>query len=887
MRRLNLQTFHRLAWLLLLVTGLLAPLALQAEDAKDTKPALPIKSGVPAGFEQLAGPQETMLDVFFGGIRLGNFRAVFNPKNVAFATPDEIIAQIPALKEEATAKVKQALSGDLERNSSLICGHIPTQDCGILKPEVAGVIFYEDSFRVDLFVNPSLLELQDTHRDKILPPAPDIFSGVHQINGNITGSNSSQEFSILTNSTLAYGPERLQFIGIASNQQKQVNTFTASLDKWGLENKFGLFNSAPLQLLPQTAMGGVSVSTSLKTNLALRETAGNTLEVFLPERSYVSLVYNNIIYSTELYEAGNQVINTSALPEGSYDVTLRIRTLAGTEHEEKRFFAKNFAIPPKDQPIYFAQMGTVRNPNETNAFSSITNDLIATLGAIRRITEWSALDVDLLYLKDKLYTEAGAFFLLPPDHQIRFSALASTATDFGIGASYLGYFLDKKMSIYANFRDLFAGDNASPSSATEPTEPITGDSRQYTSGLSYQIMDRLNLGLEGNYTQSDGGGKRYAYGPKLRYDFWREKGNSLTLTSSYNNTERGAQGTIFLNFSMRLGDWGYSGQAGLTSNPQSASFASGYNKSLDGRITWNDDKNPSHSTVIGAETRYQDSSTSHTADVDHRADYGNYKLIATETETSSGNSNFYSGNMGINIVHTAHDFAWGGKQQDSSGFIFKNEGNSSGVPMQVMVNGIQRATFETGKSTPLLLSPYQTYKVSIKPVESSPVDYDGSVKSITLYPGNIMPLIWDINAVRVVIGHVVLPDGTPLQNAKLEEARNITVTDESGLFQGEVINFKTLTFKRLEEKPSLFKNQGIDDFSLPPMPKSYPLKASNMSLEEQRKAILDIFDTQEESTQQQALPPATATAKDPWEPLLTPLQKLRDASPASRRIKTA
>lgn len=839
------------------------------DAAAETPPDVIVKKGVPQGFEQLSGPQQTGVDVYFGGNKIGTFRAVFTPRSILFGEPEELVNKIPALKHDEIANVQQALTGELPTQAARICGHLPAEGCGVLKPDVAAVIFYEDRFSAELFVNPSKLELQDTHTDRILPPAPKIFSAVHQFNGNVTGADSAQEFSLLTNSTIAYGPQRLNLIGIASNRQKQINTFTASLDKWGLDNQAGLFNSHPLQLLPQTSMAGVSVSTSLKTNLALRNAPGNNVTIFLPQRSYVSLIYNNIIYSTDIYDAGNQVLNTSSLPDGAYELTIRVRTLAGVETEEKRFFAKTFAIPPIDQPIYFGQVGTVRDTVESNALSGISNELIATFGMIRRLTESAAINTDLLVIKDKLYAEVGTFLLLPVDHQVQASLLASSNQDFGFGGSYLGYFLNKKVSLSNNARIIFGHNDSHALNPADLFQPIQGDSRQWTTSLSYQMTDKLNIGLEGNYSDSQGLGRRYAFGPRLRYDFWRNAADSLSLTASSASTERGMQQTVFLNFTMRLGAWGMTAQGELAKSPSSGADESNYRKSADTRVTWSDDKDPSRLTIIGAEARHTDAANTYITDLDHRGAYGNLKLIGSETQRSgAASSTFYSGNFGFSVAHTAHEFAWGGNNQDSSGLILKNVGNSVGVPMKVTVDNSEKTTFRTGESTPLFLSPYQTYKVSIKPVQSAAIDYDGSVKDITLYPGNIMPLIWDINRINVVLGHVVLPGGKPLANARLEEARNISITDEAGMFQGEVLSLKSMTFKLLDEDQSLFKNQGIDDFTLPPVSRSYPTVRSNMSLEDQRKAILDIFDTQSEV--------APAPQKN-LEPLLTPLNKLQTA----------
>jgi hypothetical protein len=857
-----------------------APL-LAADGAPD---AIRIKPGPPVGFEQLAGPQETEVDGSFGGLKIGSFRAVYTPSTIAFATPEDIVNKIPSLKHDAVARVTQALTGELPTEAAHICGRPAKEGCGILKPEVAGVIFSEGGFHADVFVNPTLLDTQDSHTDKILPPASNVFSAVHQFNGNVTGSpGAGQDFSLLDNSTIAYGPARLNMVGILSNQQNQLNTLTASLDKWGLDNEAGFFNSRQLQLLPQVSMAGVSVGTSLNTNLALRTAAGSTLSIFLPQRSYVSLVYNNIIYSTDLYDAGNQVINTSALPQGAYEVTIRVRDLGGGQTEEKRFFAKNFAIPPKDQPIYFGQAGTVRNTSNSGALTGFGTRPIFTGGMIRRLGENTALDTDFLLINNTFFTEAGAFLLLPPNHQLQVSGLVSSGSDFGFGATYLGYTLNNRLSFSSNFRALFAGNRRSAGGTNSLTNPVQGNSKQLSTAISYQLTSKANVEFQANYSDSENGKKRFAYGPGLRYDFWRNGPNSLTLTANADNTQDGVQETVFLNLLLRFGDWGYSGQGQLARTSNSTGGTGGTTESGDVRVTWNDDKNPDRLTVIGAETHRDNVSSSYIADLDHRGNSGNLKLIASQTSGPQGDNTFYSGNFGFSIANTAHEIAWGGNRQETSGFILKNTGNAVDVPMKVFVDNSDRATFKTGTSTPLFLPPYETYKVSIKPAQSTAIDYDGSVKDITLYPGNILPLVWDINRVNVVLGHVTLPDGTPLTDARLEEARNITVTDSEGLFQGELLALKSITFKRAAEMPG-FVHDDMNDFSIPPASSALRNLPSTMSVEDQRKAILALFGEQEDdaaSAGKQHFPAETPLPGPRQEQkparVLAPIHKLRPA----------
>lgn len=855
----NLSRFRNISVFLLVLVGALTATSLFAEEAVKSS-TLAIKPGPPAGFEEFSGPRETSIDLFYGGLKIGSFHAVYTDKFIAFSDPKDIVSKIPAIKPEESDRLTQVLTGDLQTHADLVCNHARIEGCGNLQPDTASIIFDEDRFKADLFINPKMLALQDTHKDKILPPAPDILSAIQALNGSITGSpGEKQNYSMLTNSTIAYGASRVNLVSIASNKEKQINSMSASLDKWGLENKIGLFDSHPLQLLPQTPMTGISVGTSLNTNLALRNTEGSRLTIFLAQRSYVSLIYNNVIYTTDFYEAGNQVLNTDSLPEGAYEVTIRIRDTAGAQTEEKRFFTKHFEIPPSDQPIFFGQIGSIRDVTSQGTLPNAGHGVVASAGTLRRLGESTGFDVDMLAVKNTIFAESGAFLLLPPDHQLRASALLSSAQDIGFGINYLGYALDKKLAFSTDLRSIF---QAKEPIATDSVNPINGSSKQMAMNASYQLSDLANVGVQANYSKASTSRDNYSYGPLVRWDLWREGDSNLSLSGDSSMTQNGTVHSVMLRFTKRLGSWGLSTDGGLRGGEKAAAGGRSLSRSGDARITWNNDKSPGTYTVVGAETRHDESSDGYIVDMDHRGHYGNIKMLGSQTHTPQGQNTFYSGNFGVSIGQTGSDIAMSGNQQQDSGIIVKTTGDSKEIPMKIMVNRSERTTFETGGSAAVFLPPYQTYNVSISPVNSAAIDYDGMVKNVTLYPGNMVPLVWNVNPIHVVLGHVVLEDGSPLANARLEEARNITITGEDGLFQAELLSVESITFNRAAEEPPFFKanmdtrnrENEIDIFSaLPPETTSHKLHRSKMSEQDQKEAIIGLFGDEDNAEQDTGL----------------------------------
>lgn len=807
---------------------------IQAEEVPPEKIA--VKPGAPPGFEGFDAPYETMVDVNYGGLKIGSFRAIFTQKSLLFSQPERIVDKITDIKHEELPRVIKALSGELPTHADAICGNVPEKGCGTLLPEVAAVIFYEEKFRADLFLSPTVLSEQDTHKDKILPLPPDVFSAVHSFNGGVTGATGAkQNYSLLTNSTYAYGPGRVNMIGIASADRKQINTATASVDRWGLDNRAGYFDSTSSQLLPQIPMIGVSSGTSLNTNLALRDAAGSRLSIFLPQRSFVSIIHNNVIFSTEFYEAGNQVLNTDNLPEGTYEITIRIRDTFGVQTEERRFFAKNFLIPPEEQPIYRAQIGAIRDLDVDRFKLSGGQGVIGNVGTVQRIDESMGGNASLAVVKDQVFTEAGAFLLLPPDQQVRVTGLLSSSQDMGFGLSYLGYGYDRKLAVSGDSRVIFSGKK---DAVVDDIDPIKTSSKQLSGTASYQLSDLATVLLQGNYNITGGTqGAKYSYGPQLRYDFWRSGESNLSITTDSSQTETGNISNVFLRYSIRIGSWAY-----LADTASQRTKDSNLNSGI-GRVVWNDDSTPGRLTIASAELSRNNTTQNRTLDLDHRSDYGNVQLIGTQSDNLDTNrrSNFYSGNFGFSLVHAEDNLYWGGNQQQSSGVIVRNSGSAEDVKMKILVNNTEQSTFTTGGETTVFVTPYQTYNVSIKPAESSAIDYDGSVKNVTLYPGNILPMVWVINRINVVLGHVVMPDGTPLSGARIEEARNISISEEDGLFQAELLELNSITFKRDAEVEKAPEQQEFDIFSMLPTMRPRKSAVSKMSPEEQTRVMEELF----------------------------------------------
>ena len=168
----------------------LAWAALEVKAEQQPKDAI-IVTAPPAGFEEMAEPEKNNIDVFYGGIKLGSFAAEYDLETITFKKPKSIVKKIPQLKSKQRAQVLKALQKPLKTNFLAQCPkEIISQkiSCGTIQPKAAGIIYYEENFKADLFVNPNFLDLQDTRLGVKLPKGEKGFSGIHNFNATASST---------------------------------------------------------------------------------------------------------------------------------------------------------------------------------------------------------------------------------------------------------------------------------------------------------------------------------------------------------------------------------------------------------------------------------------------------------------------------------------------------------------------------------------------------------------------------------------------------------------------------------------------------------------------------------------------------------------------------
>ena len=98
---------HNFACHVLGLLALAAPATASATSANFTLES----SGTPAGFVELASERDVLVDVFFGGRKVGEAFAVAEPGTLRFRSADDLLAILPQVT--AADELKTALAGEL------------------------------------------------------------------------------------------------------------------------------------------------------------------------------------------------------------------------------------------------------------------------------------------------------------------------------------------------------------------------------------------------------------------------------------------------------------------------------------------------------------------------------------------------------------------------------------------------------------------------------------------------------------------------------------------------------------------------------------------------------------------------------------------------------
>lgn len=786
----------RAAAVVSLLAALLSSTSAHAsEKPADAAPRVTV--GQPDGFESLLQPQLAVADIYFGGRAVGQARVRYLSGRLTFLDADAVVALMPDLIDRVAVRAALA-APDLDSHAGLVCGadrdgQDDHRTCGALQPGVAGIIFDEARFRIDLFVNPRLMVVHPAATREYLPAPDSGVSLVDQFGGTIAGAGGDADYGFLNRAILGLGAGRIRNdISYSSAYGVSVDSLVAELDRPGLRYSAGSMWVPGIDLIGRRRMVGAGVQSQVDTRLDRTLMAGTPLVVSLAIPARVDILRDGRLLTSRNYVAGNQTLDTSGLPDGAYEVVLRIQESGGGQRDERRFFTKNAAVAGIGEPIFFAY-GGVLGEDRRGTPIAVTRTPFYQAGLATRFTPHLAMDATLVGTDKTAIVEIGGYWLTAAA-QLRLAGLGSVRGDTGLllqasssGATRFNYSIDARRVWSHGDKPLLPVGYDSPMSAIQPIDRAaqlgTGSFAQVNGTISFDLKPG-QVGLTGSYRRDRRTGRSYAIGPSVFWPLIARGDIQMSLRGDMTLSNQGKAASIGLSFQRLRAHTSLSATAGTrsisgTGNTGGTAFVGGV------AASWQ------HDHVLGGDAALA-GSVEH--DVGGTLVRGRADLSTAHAAVSADVAQPIAGDNGetqysVNFQTTAAvmrgHFALQGRDQNDSIIVVSVDGAAKGTPFEVLVDNAPRGIVHSGAQLSIAMPAYRRYAVRLRPAGSDIIRVDGGTRQVSLYPGNVTQLTWTAQRVVAMFGRLLWSDGTAVANAAVYVTGAIGNTDANGYFQIE------------------------------------------------------------------------------------------------------
>ncbi len=738
-------------------------------------------SSVPPGFEFLNEVQTTVADFYYGDRYMASLPISYTPTTITINNPEQLVGRLPDIARPEI--IQSSLSGEIPSNPAARCVGRRATNCGLLNPEIAGVIYDPGRFRVDVFIAKPYLITRAINRSRFLPDSKNGFGLVQGISFNTSGtlnSDDDQSTYNIQGNTVA-GWKETHFISDWDQSKDNgfaIDTAFLARDAQGYQYGAGYLDSDNIQtseFVSSARLLGVKLGTSQSSRIDSANVTSTPLTFFANTRGRIEVLRDNrLIYASQI-NAGSQEIDTSNFPAGSYQVTVRIYNGSTLAQEFTRLFVKSVRLPPSDEILWFFEAGEMTRRTTDSTLPERTGDWQARGGSSLRLAERASLTLMGTAIENEQLFEGGLYYQGDGWYTAGTGAWGSEgAKGFALEANAV------IQSITANYyyRRFWHDKYQTPSNNNTVLMGPSFESRSLT--LTAPFFGG-NLSLSHNYNRDDADKTSRTdavswfrnLGTYYDYDF------SLQLDYSEGDDDRQTLVSLTVRRTERDWDMGLTGEYRKEDNNGQKETYRGY--TLDGR--WRN--NTLESGYLEAGMNYEDFGQDRrlSGDLNYDTRLFAAELTAERTWPESGsNSTSYTGRLETSLAINNNGISIGGNAIADSVLLVKIDGSPDTL-FDVQVNGNTVGLAQGGSSTVIPVTPFATYQVRIKPRGDAFYEYDQTEKSITLYPGNVASLRFRSQEVMVILGRLIDSNGKVLASATIGKGNLRTRSNDYGIFQ--------------------------------------------------------------------------------------------------------
>ncbi len=757
---------------------------------------------VPPGFENIDTPRTTEIEVWYGGRLRGRAIAEFTSRWIRFRQPDKVAGLIPGLV--AKEHVVAALSGEISSHKQQICRTEQQEACGLIEPEIAGVIFDAGNFTAVLFVAPIQLQVRQMNRSRYLGEASSSgFTAIQGLSLSLSGSrakdNNNDHFSWYGRSVAALGESHL-FADWSYDKAEHfsLSSLYAERDWQGQEMVGGLFNSNSIGLSFSADPQLLGVRFAHSTDSMSSDTAVNTtpIVVYLPVRGRVEVYRNDKLLDARILEAGRQQLDTQGFPQGAYKLTIKVYDGPRLLAEKQKLFVKSNNLPGKDEPIYFFEMGRPVHNTTERKVPQIDDGWVARGGYSRLVGNQTGLTLAATVENSDALAETGLVYL---GESLEWSAglmVGRHHRSGGFGNLLWEY---RGWQLQALYRELSA-------SGQDDDSGLLGSgfrNGQLSAGVSLGDTT-VNFGREWREDESDKGSKITDH-VRIEWLLLRDSAYELRFgidaSQGVGNGSKSSQVLASISLVHRADD------RQLTfSQSRQEKRSSGSRRELQqvsrAGARWQELTVADQNVTAGGFIENQRQQRSVGADMTFSGRWAGGRMAINRTVPDKGiNETSYTASLSTSMLARPEGVALGGRRLSDSAVIVELAGEEelaerasetdSGSDFDsgwfdILVNDKMVTRGRAGDAIPVVLAPFRNYRLAIQPATDNFSDYDSVIKPVTLYPGNVVHMAFSIIKVEPVLGRLIDREKKAIADAVIESSHDPSFTDSNGLFQGRL-----------------------------------------------------------------------------------------------------
>lgn len=754
-----------------------------------------LASTVPANFTDLASPRDVVVDVYFGGRELGEARAVVRPGFLRFSEPSAVAALLASHGD--AGRFGKALEAEMPSNSSRACGRMATTDCGHIQPELIGIIFDEDRFRVDFFLSDSIANAAVPIGEGFLAPSSDGPALVSSLGAALAGSGGDNAFNFQSRTILSLGDTRLKTnISYSSDLGAVADDFVLEADRPNWRYSAGLFWTPGSSLVGRRRILGLGAGSQFDTRADRQQIEGTLLPVFVQQASVVEILIDGRLAGSQIVEAGNRLINTSGLPEGAYPIVLRIREPGRGARDEQRFFVKDTRLPPHGHIRFQALAGFI-SPTSEGKLINPTDEIFYQLGVAKRASRKLVLEAIAMGTKEKVIAESGLVFLTD-SARLKVAGLASTKGEYGAvfqavstGAGPAQFSFDLRRVWDRDGGGLIPGSLDSlgfDGDARRGVSRLDGDYTQMNATMGYS-WGTATLRLFASYTDTKNSKSQFSIGPSGDWLVVQQQQFQMRLEADAQKSRDSSSAYVGVRFLFAGRGLAMTGSSGhrLQDEAGTRSVAKSVG-TLDAEWSGETEELGRYSLGLGVDRTIE--ATTGRANGYLNSRYGN---LRTDVLHNFDGRTQYGVSLQSGLVLGGANVSLGGRNINESALLVAVDGNSVVGEFEVLVDDAAMAKVSARKPATLFLQPYRRYEIRLRPLSATPVHYDAGIKKVTLFPGNVERLSWKAVPTYTVFGQVVDGHGAPIANGLLKSGYGDGASNSQGYFQIDVADGDKVT----------------------------------------------------------------------------------------------